>query len=194
MRKRVGLIGVVAIAAVLVVLLVSASVAYAQGPRPPREGRTFGDGGSAGQAGRCGEAAGAQHGPLGQSMGMRGSSLVDATAEVTGLTVQEIVAALEDGQTLAEIAESQGVDPQDIVDTFLADREATLAEAVAEGRLTEDQAEQMLEEMAEHLTEHLEEPWTPRASGSGASGGGGAGRGTRSGSGASSTTGRSGRW
>lgn len=192
MRKRVGLFGVVGIAAVLAVLLVSTSVAYAQGPRPPREGRTFGDGGSVGHVGRCGEAAGAQHGPLGRSMGMRGFSLVDATAEVTGLTVQEIVAALEDGQTLAQIAESQGVDPQAIVDAFLADREATLAEAVAEGRLTEDQAERMLEEMTEHLAEHLEEPWTPRASGSGAAGGGSAGRGTRSGAG--STTGRSGRW
>jgi hypothetical protein len=191
MRKRVGLFGVVGIAAVLVVSLASTSMAYAQGPRPPKGGRTFGAGESFGCVGRCGDAALWQHGPLGWAMGMHGFSLVDATAEVTGLTVQEIVAALQDGQTLAEIAESQGVDPQAIVDAFLADREAALAEAVAEGRLTEEQAEQMLEEMAEHVAERLEESWAPPASGGGATGGGsaGCGAGLRIGSG----TGRLGR-
>jgi len=114
--------------------------------------------GAHGHAGRIGG---------GRAWGMRGFSLVDATAEATGLTVDEVVAALQEGQTFAQIAGAQGVYPQAIVNGFLADREAALEEAVAEGRLTQEQAEWMLEEMSEHVSEHLEQPWTPRNSNSG---------------------------
>jgi len=139
-------------------------VAYAQGPQPPVGDRPlYGsdacDGsGAYGHAGRMGG---------GRAWGMRGFSLVDATAEATGLTVDEVVAALQDGQTFAQIAGAQGVDPQAIVDGFLADREAALAEAVADGRLTQERADWMLEEMSEHVSGHLEQPWTPRNSNSG---------------------------
>jgi hypothetical protein len=99
--------------------------------------------------------------------GMRGFSLVDAAAEVTGLTAEEVITALEEGQTFAEIAEAEGVDPQTIADAFLAEREAALEEAVADGRLTEEQADLMLEQMAEHVSEQLEESWMPRSFGDG---------------------------
>jgi citrate lyase alpha subunit len=119
----------------------------------------------------------------GWGWGMRGFSLVDATAEATGLTVDEVIAALQEGQTFAQIAEAQGVDPQAIADAFLADREAALAEAVNEGRLTQEQADQMLEQMAEHVSEHLEQPWTPRSFGGGRMGQGRFGRWSRPGTG-----------
>jgi hypothetical protein len=102
---------------------------------------------------------------------------VGATAEATGLTVGEVVALLQDGQTFAQIAEAQGVDPQAIVDALLAEREAVLEEAVAEGRLTQEQADGMLAEMAEHLPDRLEEEWTPRPFGGGVGRRGGFGRG-----------------
>jgi hypothetical protein len=112
----------------------------------------------------------------GWGWGMHGFSLVDATAEVTGLTVEDVIAALQEGQTFAQIAEGQGVDPQAIVDAFLADREAALQEAVNEGRLTQEQADQMLEEMAEHVSERLEQVWAPRSFGGGRMGGRSLGR------------------
>jgi len=108
---------------------------------------------------------------------------VDATAEATGLTVDEVIAALQEGQTFAQIAEAQGVDPQAIADAFLADREAALAEAVNEGRLTQEQADQMLEEMTEHVSEHLEQSWTPRSFEGGRMGQGRFGRWSRPGTG-----------
>lgn len=92
---------------------------------------------------------------------------IDATAEATGLTEEEVIAALQSGQTFAEIAEAQGVDPQTIVDALLADRQAVLEQAVADGRLSQEQADWMLEEMAEHLSERLTQPWAPRSFGTG---------------------------
>lgn len=154
MLKHKGLYVVLGTLGALFVLLGAVGVAYAQGPQPPMDNRPFIGGGPCGYAGQMGG---------GWGWGMRGFSLVDATAEATGLTVDEVIAALQDGQTFAQIAEAQGVDPQTIVDVFLADREAALAEAVNEGRLTQEQADQMLEEMAEHVSERLEQSWTPQS-------------------------------
>jgi hypothetical protein len=180
MFKHRGLYVALGMVGALVVLMGSVGVAYAQGPQPPVAERPFYrsdtcDGsGSHGPAGRMGG---------GMVWGMSDFSLVDATAEVTGLTVDEVVAFLEEGQTFAEIAEAQGVTPQAIVDAFLADREAALEQAVADGRLTQEQADQMLEEMAEHVSEHLEQPWTSHSFDGDRMGQGSFGRGAQTGAG-----------
>jgi len=174
MLKRKSLYVVLGIGSLLAVLLGAVGVAYAQGPQPPLDDRPFCNDGSCDCDGRM---AG------GLSFGMRGFSLVDATAEATGLTVDEVIAALQEGQTFAQIAEEQGVDLQAIVDAFLADRQAALEQAVADGRLTQEQADEMLAEMTEHVSEHLEETWTPRAFGGGRMGRNGAQGGAQPGTG-----------
>ncbi len=134
-----------------VLLLGGVGIAYAQRPQPsvgdmiPFGGRMVGGGPMAG------------HGPF--QGGHQG--LVKVTAEVTGLSEDEVIAALEDGQTFAEIAEGEGVDPQEIVDAAIAEAESRLQEAVDEGRLTEERMDQMLERLAEELPERLEQPWQP---------------------------------
>jgi hypothetical protein len=87
--------------------------------------------------------------------------LVKATAEMTGLSEDEVVTALEEGQTFAEIAETAGVDPQAIVDAAIAEAGSRLQEAVDEGWVTEAQMDQMLEHMAEELPERLQQLWQP---------------------------------
>jgi hypothetical protein len=161
----------------LALFLGIAGVAYAQGPQPAVGDQPFfGDGPCYGPG---------VAGPMiGGSTWRAGNfSLVDATAEATGLTVDKVIAALGEGQTLANIAEAQGVDPQAIVDTFLAEREAALQEAVDAGRLTQEQVDQMLEQMAEHLTEQLDEAWEARYLGGSGMGQMGRGRWSRPGMG-----------
>jgi hypothetical protein len=161
----------------LALFLGMAGVAYAQGPQPAVGAQPFyGDGPCYG-TGYAGPMLG------GPALRGGGYSLVDATAEATGLTVDEVIAALGEGQTLAEIAEAQGVDPQAIVDAFLAEREAALQEAVDAGRLTQEQVDQMLEQMAEHLTERLDEAWEARYLGGSGMGQRGNGRWSRPGMG-----------
>lgn len=78
------------------------------------------------------------------------NSLIAMAAEQLDMTVDELVAALQDGETtIADLAAAQGVDPQAIVDAYIAGRQEFLAEAVADGRITQEQADLMLEHMEE---------------------------------------------
>jgi len=173
MSKHKGLYVALGLVGALVVLLGAVGVAYAQGPQPPVGDRPFYGSESCDCAGQTAR---------GWGWGRRGFSLVDATAEVTGLTEDEVIAALQEGQTFAQIAEAQGVDSQALVDAFLADREAALEQAVTDGRLTQEQADWMLDEMAEHVSERLTQPWTPHSFGASRMGRGGFGHGSRMGS------------
>jgi len=109
------------------------------------------------------------YGPRGGAFdrgGMRGwmggpeNSLVAVAAEHLGMTVEDLVTALEDGETtIADLATAQGVDPQTIADEYIAGRSELLAQAVTDGRITQEQADLMLEHMEEEVVEHLNEPF-----------------------------------
>jgi polyhydroxyalkanoate synthesis regulator phasin len=73
-------------------------------------------------------------------------------AESLGIEEDELRSALEDGQTIAEIAEEQGVDVQDVVDDIVAAQQERLDEAVADGDLTQEQADEILAGAEERAT------------------------------------------
>ncbi len=85
--------------------------------------------------------------------------LLGVAAEVLGISVEELVEELSQGKTLAEIAEERGVDPQAIVDAFVAQVEEALEQAVADGRLTREQAEDILARVTEHAQWLLYNPF-----------------------------------
>jgi len=66
-----------------------------------------------------------------------GQRLLDAVAEATGLPVEDILTRLRDGESLADIAEANGIDPQTIVDEVKAELSAEIEAAVKDGRLRE---------------------------------------------------------
>ncbi len=96
-----------------------------------------------------------------------GINPVEATAQVTGQAPADVIAALQDGQTFADVAEGAGVTLQAIADVIMAARAEALAQAVTEGRFTPEQADAMLEQMSEHLLDRLNAPWEPRHAGNG---------------------------
>lgn len=105
---------------------------------------------------------------MGAAFGRRGGwrgggvSLVDATAQATGMDEADVIAALQSGKSYADIAADAGISLQEIVDVVIAARKEALDSAVAEGRISQAQADEMLEEMAEHLLDQLNQPWTAR--------------------------------
>lgn len=166
MLKNKKLLVGLGIAGALLLVLGGVGFAYAQGPEPPMDDQffhyrgSFGGGIPGGLAGGVPMRGGPFHG--------RGEhSLVEVTAEVTGLGEDEVIAALEDGQTFAEIADGAGVDPQGIVDAAIAAAEAELEGAVEDGRMTEEQMAQILERLAEDLPDRLEQSWQPRGAAAG---------------------------
>ncbi len=71
--------------------------------------------------------------------------------ETLGMTPQELREALQDGQTIAEIAEANGIDLDAAVDEALDEIQLRLDEAVEEGRLTAEEVEEKLAEIEERI-------------------------------------------
>lgn len=83
--------------------------------------------------------------------------LIEAAVSETGLTRLEIWQALDDGQTLAEIAEANGSSPDALVQAALDHTADHLDVAVFHGRLTEEQKAVLLDEAAERYPELVDE-------------------------------------
>ncbi len=148
-------LGTIAMLVAVVGALALSAAAFAQGPAgdpPGGVGVGYGLGGGRG---------GAWGGP--------DSSLVAVAANVLGVDQTELVAALNSGQTIADVAKAKGVALDKIVDAFLAQRAEALTQAVADGRLTQAQADTMLVTMKANVAAQLSAPHavTPRGNGIG---------------------------
>lgn len=78
---------------------------------------------------------------------------LDVAANTIGVSFEELRSALEDGRSIAQVAESEDVEVQKVVDAMVADAKEHLADAVKSGRLTQAQADERLERITEHTTE-----------------------------------------
>ena len=74
---------------------------------------------------------------------------LEAAAGALGMTVEELRAALRDGQNLAEVAASKGVDPEKVVGAVVAATRTRMEEKVSSGALTREQADRLLSELTE---------------------------------------------
>lgn len=90
----------------------------------------------------------------GEGRGRRGSGGGEV-AEFLGLTTDELRAALTEGQTLAEVAEAQGVSEADLVAFLLDQFEERLDQAVENGRLDADEADEKLADAADRIEEQI---------------------------------------
>lgn len=132
-----------------------------------RWGRGAGRGMGAGQgAGAFGSGMGGRGG-RGFAFGRNGGSLVAVTARVTGLPEADVLTALRGGKTFEQVAADHGKSAHDLVSTALAARQSALQAAVKDGRLTNEQADQMLARAKAMLEQHVSSPWQPRGRGFG---------------------------
>lgn len=79
----------------------------------------------------------------------------EAVQELLGLTPEEIREQLRAGSTLADIAATQGVDAQAVVDAIVDEMTERLDAAVADGRLTEDDAAEKLADAEERIADRV---------------------------------------
>jgi hypothetical protein len=92
------------------------------------------------------------HGATGfQRLGGAGASPVGVLAELTGLSNEEIHAARLDGQSLAEIAEENGVSQATLVEALVEQRMARIDELLEAGRISEDQAATLRDRVPEQV-------------------------------------------
>jgi chorismate mutase len=58
------------------------------------------------------------------------AAAIRTAAEAIGIDADELRAALRDGQTIAQVAEANGVDPQDVIDALVAQATERITKAV----------------------------------------------------------------
>ena len=96
------------------------------------------------------------HGGHGGHAG-RGGVDLDAAAETLGMTAEELRTALAvGGTTLADVAAAQGVEPSTLVDALVASGTERLTEAVTEGRLTQEEADERIADLPERAADLVE--------------------------------------
>ncbi len=94
--------------------------------------------------------------PIREGRGRRGRGEgSEIVSELLEMTPQEIREGFEAGSTLAELAQAQGVETDDLVDALVAEAEARVEEKLESGDITEDQANSILEDMSERIEDRV---------------------------------------
>ncbi len=172
-HTKIITIGLIAI----LILALSAVFVLAQdinNPTPP----TFGPGGMWGSDndgyGRNGMMGGGMMGGRGHFGGgmMDGFSMLDIIAQELGLTVDEVQTELASGITIAQLAENHDVAVEDLIAAVSAAHQAQLNQAVADGWMTQEQADWMQEHMADMIDDHIDQSWGTSGQGFGPGSGG----------------------
>lgn len=83
--------------------------------------------------------------------GLMHDTMISAFAESVDLTVDEVETRLANGESLKEIAIAQGITNEELPDLITNVRKAALDAAVADGTLTQAQADVMLEHMDNYM-------------------------------------------
>jgi uncharacterized protein (DUF433 family) len=87
--------------------------------------------------------------------GVLGTGPIESAAEAIGIEPSALLAAIRDGQTVAEVAQANGVDPATVVDAIVANANDRLDQAVADGELTQEQADERAADVEEHATDFV---------------------------------------
>ena len=113
--------------------------------------------------------------------GMMGGAMIggqlDAVTGLLGMTAEEIQAERQAGKSLAQIANAKGINTETLVDTILLAKKEFLATAVADGKLTQEQADAMFAHMQTQVKVMVERTGTGPMMGRGQGMRGGMGQG-----------------
>lgn len=117
---------------------------------------------------------------LGATIRSAGATLADVVAKLTDSSVEDVRAKRAEGTSLAAIASDAGVSAETVVSETLKARKEVLDDAVADEKITQDQADAALDRMETRLEDRVAstEACTGDGTGGGRKGqGGGMGRG-----------------
>ena len=87
--------------------------------------------------------------------GHRGGCNLDAAAEAIGIEEADLKAAIQSGDSIADVAAANGVDADAVIDAMVNAKAENIAEKVAEGRITQDEADVELAELEARITDQV---------------------------------------
>jgi hypothetical protein len=105
----------------------------------------------------CGMTGDFGPGAMGNFGGMMGydNDMHDLTAELLGLDAEALWDAMQDGKSIADLAEEQGVELQVIIEAHMVAGAERMAEMVEAGVMTQEQSSEMLTYMAANIADHF---------------------------------------
>jgi hypothetical protein len=89
--------------------------------------------------------------------------VIGTAAEVIGIEPGDLMAALRDGQTIADVAAANGSSGDAVVSAIVANADEKLQVAVDNGRITAEEKAEKLAQMTERLTEAVNTVHEPRS-------------------------------
>lgn len=96
-------------------------------------------------------------GPSHQRPGVARIAL-NIVADTLGMEIDDLHTELQEGKTVAKVAEEQGVALETVVDALIEPISERVQQQVENGRITQEQADERMEMMEENLTERLQQP------------------------------------
>jgi predicted DNA-binding protein (UPF0251 family) len=92
--------------------------------------------------------------------GWFGPGAYDAAAKALGMTTQDLMTELQSGKSLADVATEKGVDQATLKTAIVDAIKANIDSAVTNGRLTQQQADQLKSQVDQlNLDSLLQQPW-----------------------------------
>ncbi|MEZ4667503.1 MAG: hypothetical protein R3E39_06240 [Anaerolineae bacterium] len=88
--------------------------------------------------------------------------LVQLIAQSTGLTPREVAQQVRDGSTLADLITTNGGDVQTVIGQAVASITERINQSVADGKLTQERADQLLTQLTERVTQAINGELRPR--------------------------------
>ena len=88
-----------------------------------------------------------------QADGHRGGCDLEEAAAAIGIDEAELEAAIDSGDTIADVAEANGVAVDVVVDAMVDAKAERVSEKLAEGRITQDEADEKLAELEARITD-----------------------------------------
>ncbi len=87
--------------------------------------------------------------------GHRGGCNLEDAAAAIGIDEADLKAALESGDSIADVAQANGVDVDVVIDAMVEDKAEHIDEKVSEGRITQEEADEKLADLEAKITDRV---------------------------------------
>ena len=96
-------------------------------------------------------------GPGQETMHELGIDIMSEVTSALSLTEQELESELEGGKTISQLAEEKGISGDQLAETVTASMSQALSQAVSEGNVPANEAEEIQSHLAEHVSRFIED-------------------------------------
>ncbi|WP_418791944.1 hypothetical protein [Phosphitispora sp. TUW77] len=106
----------------------------------------------------------------GAGLGRVYGNMIDSVSKLLGMDAAEVRTERQSGKSLSQIAESKGISEDKLVDSILEQRKSQLDQSIANGTISEEQAEYCLENMEQRVKDSVQRTTLGQGNGRGGKG------------------------